>query len=124
MKDLCHQGSHTWDGIHPRGLYPSHQGRRVQQRDHHLHRIANDHECATKPPFRKLALLQASLNPLLLALLSAEGDLATHREVGTNVWCDGPYVTRLRDHDAPGQHATVEQKSPHPIVMPQVVSTT
>ena len=52
--------------------------------------LDNDHECATKPPFRQLALLQASLNSLFLALSGAEGDLATHREVGTNVWCDGP----------------------------------
>jgi hypothetical protein len=46
-----------------------------------------------------------------------------------NEWFDGPHVTRLRDHDAPGQHATVEQKSPGwfskmTIVASQVVSTT
>ena len=134
MKDFGYQGAHTWDGIHPRGLCPSHQGRRVQRRVHRLYRMTNDHECATKPPFRQLNPLQASqasLNPQLLGLLTAEGNSTTHRVVETNEWRDGPHVTRLRDHDAPGQHATVEQKSPHPgwisevtIVTPQVVSTT
>ena len=131
MKYIGGQGAHTWDGICPQGLYRSHQGCRVQRRVHHLHRITDNHKCTTKPPFQQLTLPQAPLNLELLGLLSAKGNSATLRVVETNEWCDGPHATCLYDHDAPGQHAIVEQKGPHPgwisevkIVMPQAVSTT
>lgn len=47
MDDHGYQGTRTLDGIHPQVPYPSNQGHQVQQRVYHLHRIANDHECAT-----------------------------------------------------------------------------
>ena len=114
MDDLDYQGTHTWDGIHPQEPYLSHQDRRVQRRVHHLHRIANDRECATKPLFQHLIHYRASLNPRLRSLLSAEGSSTTRRVVESNEWRDGLYATRLRGHDEPGTHATLEPKSRHP----------
>jgi hypothetical protein len=131
MDDPDHQGTHTWDGIHPQEPYLSHQGRRVQRRVHRLHRIANDRECATKPLYHQLIHRRASLNPQLRSLLSAEGSSITRRVVETNEWYDGLYVTRLHGHDELGTHDTLEPKSRRPdwtsekmTGMPQAEKTT
>jgi hypothetical protein len=76
----------------------------VQQRVHRLHRIANDHDRATMPPFQSIHS-QVSLIP---DLLSAEGNSTTHRVVETDKWRDNLHATRLPSHDAPGRHATLE----------------